>query len=110
MVVYMQIKQNVPLRSFYGHKAGPYSQPRAAWHPSEKYVISNNEDSGAVYLWSIASERIVETFDAHEALVRDLVCPSTVSPSGAPMLITVSYDKRLKVWDLPLTKASFEQL
>ncbi|KAG6610718.1 WD40 repeat-containing protein [Phytophthora cinnamomi] len=104
------VKRNVALRSFYGHKAGPYSQPRAAWHPSEKYVISNNEESGAIFVWSIASERVVETFDAHEALVRDLVCPATVSSSGSPMLVTVSYDKRMKVWESPLAKAGVEIL
>ncbi|KAL4138262.1 hypothetical protein PRIC2_001769 [Phytophthora ramorum] len=98
------IKQNVALRNFYGHKAGPYSQPRAAWHPSEKYVISNNEESGSIFVWSVASERIVETFDAHEALVRDLVCLATVSSTGSPLLVTVSYDKRMKIWESPLVK------
>jgi WD40 repeat protein len=106
----LQTKRNVALRNFYGHKAGPYSQPRAVWHPSEKYVISNNEDSGSIFVWSIASERVVETFDAHDALVRDLVCPSTVSSTGSPMLVTVSYDKRLKVWESPLSKAGVEIL
>eukprot|EP00644_Phytophthora_capsici_P013984 jgi/Phyca11/539192/estExt2_Genewise1Plus.C_PHYCAscaffold_30049 len=104
------IKQNLALRSFYGHKAGPYSQPRAVWHPSEKYVISNNEESGAVFIWSIASERVVESFDAHDGLVRDLVCPVTTSSSGAPMLVTVSYDKRLKVWESPLTIAAVDMM
>ncbi|KAG1692771.1 hypothetical protein DVH05_024386 [Phytophthora capsici] len=104
------IKQNMALRSFYGHKAGPYSQPRAVWHPSEKYVISNNEESGAVFIWSIASERVVESFDAHDGLVRDLVCPVTTSSSGAPMLVTVSYDKRLKVWESPLTIAAVDMM
>ncbi|UIZ21142.1 hypothetical protein KXD40_000573 [Peronospora effusa] len=98
------VKQNVVLRSLYGHQAGPYSQPRAAWHPSEKYVISNNEENGAIFVWSVASERVVETLDAHKGLVRDLVCPVTLSSTGSPMMITVSYDKRMKVWELPLAK------
>ncbi|KAG2525009.1 hypothetical protein BBO99_00003070 [Phytophthora kernoviae] len=70
------IKRNVVLRSFYGHKAGPYSQPRATWHPSEKYVVSNNEENGTIFVCSI--------------------------------LVTVSYDKRLKVWESPLEKAVVE--
>lgn len=81
------------LRNFYGHKAGPYSQPRVVWHPSEKYVVSNTEDSGMLYIWCIASERVVETVAAHDALVRDLAFASTTES-----LVTVSYDKRLKVW------------
>ncbi|KAG3197426.1 hypothetical protein PC128_g6855 [Phytophthora cactorum] len=93
------VKQNVALRNFYGHKAGPYSQPRAVWHPSEKYVISNNEENGTIFVWSIASEQVVETFDAHDALVRDLVCPTS---SVSPMLVTVSYDKRMKIWESSL--------
>uniref|UniRef100_A0AAV1TYF0 Uncharacterized protein n=1 Tax=Peronospora matthiolae TaxID=2874970 RepID=A0AAV1TYF0_9STRA len=99
------VKQNAALRNFYGHKAGPYSQPRAIWHPSEKYVISNNEDSGAIFVWSIASERVVKTLDAHDGLVRDLACFSPPVSTGPPLLITVSYDKRMKVWELPLAKA-----
>ncbi|CAI5708407.1 unnamed protein product [Hyaloperonospora brassicae] len=99
------VKQNAVLRSFYGHKAGPYSQPRAVWHPSEKYVISNNEDSGAIFVWSVASERVVKTFDAHDGLVRDLACPAPVPSTESPMLVTVSYDKRMKLWELPLAKA-----
>ncbi|KAI9921130.1 hypothetical protein PsorP6_000923 [Peronosclerospora sorghi] len=98
------IRKNTVLRSFYGHKAGPYSQPRATWHPSEKYVISNNEENGAIFVWSIASERIVRTLDAHDGLVRDLV----YLKSDSPVLITVSYDKRLKVWESPLAKTRLE--
>ncbi|RLN25860.1 hypothetical protein BBJ28_00000849 [Nothophytophthora sp. Chile5] len=101
-------KRNVALRNFYGHKAGAYSQPRVAWHPSEKYVISNTEDSGVVFLWSIASERTVELLDAHEALVRDLACTFTTPNPGPSALVTVSYDKRLKVWDWPLAKTGVE--
>ncbi|KAF1789766.1 WD40 repeat, conserved site [Phytophthora cactorum] len=74
-------------------------QPRAVWHPSEKYVISNNEENGTIFVWSIASEQVVETFDAHDALVRDLVCPTS---SVSPMLVTVSYDKRMKIWESSL--------
>lgn len=90
------------LRNFYGHKAGPYSQPRALWHPSEKYVLSNTEEGGAVFVWCIASERVVETVAAHDALVRDFaIVPRTSTTSGsdaAALFFTVSYDKLLKVW------------
>ncbi|TDH73352.1 hypothetical protein CCR75_007114 [Bremia lactucae] len=91
------LRHKVALRNFYGHKAGPYSQPRAVWHPSEKYIISNNEEDGTIFVWSVASEKIVETLYAHNALVRDLVC---TGPASSVKLITVSYDKRIKVWKL----------
>lgn len=85
------------LRNFYGHKAGPYSQPRALWHPSEKYVLSNTEEGGAVLVWCVASERVVDTIAAHDALVRDFAI-SSGSFETTTMLFTVSYDKLLKVW------------
>ncbi|KAF1334337.1 Wd40 repeat-containing protein, partial [Globisporangium splendens] len=101
-----QVKTNVVLRNLYGHKAGAYSQPRAVWHPSEKYVLSNTEDNGEVMVWCVASERVVETISAHDALVRDLSCGITTQQASSDgvnaqvTLVTVSYDKRLKVWGL----------
>ncbi|GLE05659.1 hypothetical protein PINS_up014699 [Pythium insidiosum] len=100
------IKGNAVLRSLYGHKAGPYSQPRVCWHPSEKYVVSNTEDSGRLYVWCLASERVVDTIDAHDKLVRDLTCEATDPETGDPMLLTVSYDKRIKVWQSSAGKAN----
>jgi WD40 repeat protein len=96
----IQVKSNTVLRNFYGHKAGPYSQPRAMWHPSEKYVIANSEDGGTVLVWSIASERVVETIAAHEAVVRDLTVSSL--PSDGQTMMTVSYDKRVKIWQFTM--------
>lgn len=95
-MTWQKTKSNVVLRNLYGHNAGPYSQPRAVWHPSEKYVISNTEDSGSLFVWCIASERVLDTIAAHEALVRDLACSHI--EENQVTLITVSYDKRLKVW------------
>ncbi|TMW65917.1 hypothetical protein Poli38472_003682 [Pythium oligandrum] len=89
------VKSNIVYRNFYGHKAGSYSQPRVVWHPSEKYIISNTEDTGGLFVWCIASERVVETVDAHEKLVRALACSASTTDS---FVLTVSYDKRLKAW------------
>ncbi|EQC40144.1 hypothetical protein SDRG_02794 [Saprolegnia diclina VS20] len=86
-----EVLQNVVLRSFYGHKAGPYSQPRVLWHASEKYIVSNNEGDGVLNVWSVASERLLTQFTAHEKLIRDMDMAQGV-------LLTVSYDKALKVW------------
>lgn len=104
--VHAQVKSNIVLRNFYGHKAGPYSQPRALWHPSEKYVLSNTEESGAVFVWCVASERVVETITAHDALVRDFEI-SAVSTGQQATLYTVSYDKLLKVWFASLVDSTF---
>ncbi|OQR92501.1 hypothetical protein ACHHYP_03658 [Achlya hypogyna] len=85
------VGSNVVLRSFYGHKAGPYSQPRIVWHASERYVVSNNEGDGQLLVWSVASERLVAQFVAHEKIIRDI---STVGG----VVLTASYDRALKVW------------
>lgn len=85
-------------RSLFGHKAGPYSQPRAVWHPSEKYVISNTEESGVLFVWCIASERVIEQIPAHEKLIRGISVAATADISGDVTVLTVSYDKRLKAW------------
>lgn len=95
------------LRNFYGHKAGPYSQPRALWHPSERYVLANTEEGGAVLVWCVASERVVETLQAHDALVRDFAIATVTSASDAQAtLFTVSYDKQVKVWSASLIGSS----
>ncbi|OQS04813.1 hypothetical protein THRCLA_02976 [Thraustotheca clavata] len=86
-----QVKTNVVLRSFYGHTAGAYSQPRALWHTSEKYILSNNEGDGTIYIWSVASERLVHQFKAHDKLIRDMDLVHGV-------VLTASYDKAVKVW------------
>nr|CCA21750.1 conserved hypothetical protein [Albugo laibachii Nc14] len=90
-----QPQSNFLLRNFYGHKAGAYSQPRAAWHPSEKYIVANSEDSGSLYVWCVASESVVDIVDAHEKIVRDLTVQNDAQ--GA-FLYTVSYDRSMKVW------------
>ncbi|TYZ65566.1 hypothetical protein PybrP1_003167 [[Pythium] brassicae (nom. inval.)] len=101
-------ESNVVLRNFYGHKAGPYSQPRALWHPSEKYVLANTEEGGAVFVWCVASERVVETLAAHDALVRDfeIAAAPAAADGGQATLFTVSYDKLLKVWSASLVGSS----
>lgn len=60
-------------------------------------MLSNTEEGGAVLVWCVASERVVDTIAAHDALVRDFAL-SSGSVETTTMLFTVSYDKLLKVW------------
>lgn len=53
-----------------------------------------------MFVWSIASERVVETIAAHDALIRDLAGSS--QPSDLQTVMTVSYDKRVKIWQFSL--------
>ncbi|DAZ96210.1 TPA: hypothetical protein N0F65_012572 [Lagenidium giganteum] len=86
------IKSNIVYRNFYGHEAGPYSQPRVVWDSSEKYIISNTERGGVLYVWCMASERVIDTIEAHEAMIRD------IAMSSDNTLLSVSYDKSCKAW------------
>ncbi|RHY18526.1 hypothetical protein DYB36_003877 [Aphanomyces astaci] len=92
----VKVQSNVVLRNFYGHKAGPYSQPRVAWHASEQFVVSNTEGEGGLVMWSVASEKVVQRVKAHDKLLRDLWY--TQLDNGVDMLVTASYDKTLKLW------------
>ncbi|ETV98217.1 hypothetical protein H310_08940 [Aphanomyces invadans] len=91
----VKVRSNVVLRNFYGHKAGPYSQPRVAWHASEQFVVSNTEGEGGLVMWSVASEKVVQRVKAHEKLLRDLWYAQV---DGVDVLVTGSYDKALKLW------------
>ncbi|CAK4659686.1 hypothetical protein LEN26_006157 [Aphanomyces euteiches] len=93
----IKVRSNVVLRSFYGHKAGPYSQPRVTWHASEKYIISNTEGEGGLVMWCVASEKVIHRIKAHEKLLRDLWYNQL---HGIDYLVTGSYDKSLKLWQV----------
>ena len=88
----IKVMENEVLKNFYGHTSGAYSQPRIAWHSSEKYIISNSEDRGELFVWCVASEKIAKTLKYHTALIRDL-CYMDVENT----LFSVSYDKTLRV-------------
>ena len=82
------------LRNFYGHTSDELSTPRAVWHPTGQFVLSNSQKDCETYVWCVASERIRSKLAAHTRSVRDLAHHPT-----ANVLFTVSYDKTVHVWE-----------
>eukprot|EP00935_MAST-01C_sp_MAST-1C-sp1_P000845 g845.t1 len=84
------------LRNFYGHTADSFSQPRVAWDPTGKYVFSNSQKDGLVYVWDVASEKVVAKLAGHTATVRGISC--CVDDEGQAVLASASYDKSIRLW------------
>jgi hypothetical protein len=94
------------LRTFVGHTAGDLSHPRVAWSPCGRYALSNTEESGTVYVWSVATARVVRRIGNEDASCRASHCHRSAVRSldvaaaadGTILLATCAFDKRAKVW------------
>jgi COMPASS component SWD3 len=84
------------LHSFYGHTADSFSQPRVAWDPTGLYIFSNSQKDGLIYVWEVASEKVVAKLAGHGATVRGLDCVANASQEA--VIATASYDKCICVW------------
>jgi len=67
-----------------------------------KYVYSNSEEESVVYVYSVASGKVVYRLTGeHTAIVRGLATTTTSTTSGVittHMLATASYDKSVVLW------------
>lgn len=90
-----QVGCNRVLRSFYGHAADAYGLPRVLWHVSEKYILSNSQGTGDIFVWEMASEKLIKQLSGHTINVRDLCCSSVGDTFS---MYSVSYDKSIRVW------------
>ena len=94
------------LRTFVGHTAGDLSHPRVAWSPCGRYALSNTEESGTVFVWSVATARVVRRIGNEDAGCRASHCHRSAVRSldvaadadGTVLLATCAFDKRAKVW------------
>lgn len=84
------------VRNLYGHTCTQFSNPRAVWDHSGRYVYCNSEADNKIHVYSIAAETIVHSIDAHNKLIRDLAIHPTLR-----MLATASYDRSVSVWANP---------
>jgi len=57
-------------------------------------VCAGSLDTFNIYMWSIRSGRILEIFAGHEAPI------STICLSGGSLLISGSWDKTVRLWDI----------
>jgi len=86
---------NQRVRLFAGHSSGAYARPALAWCPSGKYVYCNSENDNEVYVYCVASERIVGKLAGHRGVIRD------IAVSAVRRVATASHDKAVIVWRNP---------
>lgn len=80
------------MRRFYGASNDSYSQPRCCFSPSGKYVYSTSQDN-KIYVWDVATQKIVTRLQGHSALVRDIDLQPQENILGS-----ASFDKRVLLW------------
>jgi len=81
------------LQTLFGHKCGQYAQPSIAWDPSEDYVMCTSQEDRSIYVWSLATGRVVDRLTHHTRQVRsiDQHTKERVMASGG-------FDKAVAFW------------
>lgn len=85
---------NIRVKVLVGHNCGEYGKPMVIWDPSSSYCYINSEEENAVYVYSIAREKMIERLLGHKGIVRSLAYHPTL-----PYLVSASYDKSLIIWE-----------
>jgi len=80
------------VRNFYGTTNDSYSSPRVAWSVCGQFVYSTSQDN-AIYVWDVATQKIVQKLEGHTQIVRDLCRHPQFN-----VLATASYDKTMRLW------------
>jgi len=81
------------VRNLYGHVSDAYGNPKACWSKSGKYIYGTTQEGNEIVTWDVASEKIVQRMVGHTGMVRDIA-----SSYGSDMLMSVSYDKSIRIW------------
>ncbi|XP_003739891.1 periodic tryptophan protein 2 homolog [Galendromus occidentalis] len=73
--------------------------------PSGEVVCAGSQDTFEIFVWSMQTGKLVEILAGHEAPVSSVV----FSPS-APLLISSSWDKTVKIWQMFTAKGTRETI
>ena len=76
-----------------GHKCGQYAQASVCWDPSGDYIYSNSQKDSGIYVWSLATQRVVKRLSEHTKQVRSIDM-NMVERS----LVSGSFDKSIHLW------------
>ena len=57
-------------------------------------MLSNSHQEGLVYVWCLASQRVVARLEGHAGNVRDV----SAAGGGERLMATASYDRSVRVW------------
>ena len=77
-----------------GHIAGDYAKPVVLWHHSSRYLYSNSEEEGIIYIYSLATQRVVTKILGHKSILRAMA----IHPHREAVA-TGSYDKTVIIWE-----------
>jgi periodic tryptophan protein 2 len=64
--------------------------------PSGEVVAAGSTDSFEIYLWSVQTGKLLDVLTGHEGPVSSL----TFSPTGANQLVSGSWDRTVRIWDV----------
>eukprot|EP00636_Phaeomonas_parva_P006205 CAMPEP_0118862710 /NCGR_PEP_ID=MMETSP1163-20130328/7825_1 /TAXON_ID=124430 /ORGANISM="Phaeomonas parva, Strain CCMP2877" /LENGTH=471 /DNA_ID=CAMNT_0006796641 /DNA_START=85 /DNA_END=1500 /DNA_ORIENTATION=- len=83
------------VRTFAGHDADGFSNPRVTWHGQRgQYVSSNSQHTNSVVTWEIGSGRMVGTkAGAHHGVIK-----SVYHHTHCDLLVTGGFDRTVKIW------------
>ena len=73
-----------------GHKCGQYAQPSVCWDSSGDYIYSNSQKDTGIYVWSLATQRVVKRLSEHTKQVR-----SIDMHMSSRRLVSGSFDKSI---------------
>jgi len=91
-LIIMRTGTSLHVRNLYGASNDAFSQPRAVWHPSGKYIFGTSQDR-RLYVWNVVSGEVLYTMAGHAQFVRDLCFHPTEE-----LLLTCSYDRSIRWW------------
>lgn len=87
----LRLGTNERVRVLAEHTTGEYGKPRVCWDPTGRYLYCNTDSEHTVYVYSLASERVVSKLSGHTGSVRDMSV-------HARTLLTCSFDKSVILW------------
>lgn len=92
LLLLFEVGSNRRLRTFSGHSSGDYARPKVAWDASGKYIYSNSDADPYIYVYSVATTKIVDVLKHHSNCgVTRYVC----AHASKPCILTTGGDKSL---------------
>ena len=63
------------------------------------FLLASGHCNGSIRLWNSKSTQLLTTLLSHRMRITDLVFSPRAGPNGNPVLISISTDKTIKIWD-----------